>query len=217
MNAAMETLLQDMKKEHRRVTSDSGLEFSKHKVATLLKTRSIHHYMAPKGEKRTLGLMERYNRTLRDLLGRNFQRREKLHWVEDLPGLVDNYNHSVHRTLGTTPHNVWHDKVTRAARPPRREAFPFHDGDRVRLWDQKDILGKHAGTMNWSTRTYTVARREGSRYVVKNEKGEELKTRHRLAHLQRVVEDTTSVQAPDSRVHPEGNTVEKELQNVRRK
>ena len=90
-------------------------------------------YVNQAGDKTTTGIVERFNRTLRDLMGRNFTRLQKLHWIDDLPRLVQNYNRSVHSTLGQTPEDVWLGR--QKPKPPQifRERFPFQDGDCVRL------------------------------------------------------------------------------------
>lgn len=119
-------------------------------------------------------------------MGRNFRRIGKLHWVDDLQALVSNYNHSVHRTIQAKPYDVWHGKVMLPAHTPRREVFRLHEGDRVRLWLHKNIFDKRAGAQKWSTKVFTIARRVGLRYVVKNEQGEELKTKYKPRHLQLV-------------------------------
>jgi len=112
--------LQSLPEPPRRITSDAGTEFTSKKVAELFSQHDITHYVNQAGDKTTTGIVERFNRTLRDLMGRNFTRLGKLHWVQDLSKLVQNYNASVHSTLGATPEDVWHGRAE-----PKTRALPL--------------------------------------------------------------------------------------------
>ena len=186
MKKALLVVLKHMKKTHKRVTSDEGVEFTNASVQTLFRKYNLIHYTSQ--NKTNTAIVERFIRTLRDLMGRNFQRIGKLHWVQYLEQLLKNYNHSVHRTLKATPEDVWNGAAVAAhsQEPPRRVTFPFREGDLVRVWLQKNIFDKRAGALKWSANVFTVARREGFHYVIKNAKGEELKTTYKPSHLQKV-------------------------------
>lgn len=189
MKTSMQTLLSHMKPELRRITSDQGNEFCNAQVQHLFNTHTPHpltHFTAQVGHKTTTSIVERFIRTLRELMGKNFQRIGKLYWTQDLPQLLENYNHSVHRTIQAKPHDVWHGHVTLASHAPRREAFTFQEGDRVRVWLQKNIFDKRAGAQKWSADVYNISHRDGFRYVLKNRNGDELKTRYKPTHLQPV-------------------------------
>jgi len=70
MQAALDTLFILAKKTPMRVTSDNGKEFMNAPVQSLFRAKSIQHYTTQVGDKRTTGLIERFNRTLRELMGR---------------------------------------------------------------------------------------------------------------------------------------------------
>jgi len=183
MKAALETLLLQAKRTPQRITSDNGKEFVNAAVQALFRKNSIQHYTTQVGDKRTTGLVERFNRTLRELMGRNFARLGKLHWVDDLPGLLHNYNHSVHSTIRQTPHNVWHKKVRPAPRKIYREPFPFHEGQPVRTLLPRELFDKRAGAQKWSDDIFTIARRDGFKYVLHDANGKEASTKYRPAQL----------------------------------
>ena len=178
----------------RRMTSDAGTEFTCQKVKNLLASFVIEQYLNQAGDKTTTGIVERFNRTLRDLMGRNFVRLGKLHWVEDLPHLVKNYNQSRHSTLGATPEDVWYHRAVPKPRLVQRERFLLHEGDRVRVLLPRGVFDKKAGAQRWSTTIYIVSRREGFKYFINNSRNEELKTKYRPSALKKVTkeeEDTT--------------------------
>ena len=78
MKAALDTLFILAKRTPQRITSDNGNEFMNAPVQALFRSKSIRHYTTQVGDKRTTGLIERFNRTLRELKGRNFARLGKL-------------------------------------------------------------------------------------------------------------------------------------------
>ena len=181
--------LQSLSRPPKRITSDAGKEFTNARVRQLLGHYQVIPYVNQAGDKTTTGIVERFNRTLRDLMGRNFTRLQKLHWIDDLPRLVQNYNRSVHSTLGQTPEDVWLGR--QKPKPPQisRERFPFQDGDCVRLLLPRGIFDKRAGSQRWSTKLYYVVRREGFKYVVRNAQNTVLKTRYRPCHLRAVARE----------------------------
>ena len=181
--------LESLKVPPKRMTSDAGTEFTSKKIVDLLRSYKIRQYVNQAGDKTTTGIVERFNRTLRDLLGRNFARLGKLHWVEDLSNLVKNYNQSVHSTLGVTPEKVWTHELQPKPRKVSREDFPFKEGDHVRVMLPRGIFDKKAGSQKWSTVIYTVSRREGFKYLIKNSRGDELKTKYRPTYLRAVTKE----------------------------
>ena len=174
----------------KRLTSDAGKEFTNSRVRQLLNQFGIIAYVNQAGDKTTTGIVERFNRTLRDLMGRNFTRVKKLHWVEDLPKLVQNYNCSLHSTLGTTPEDVWLGRKMPKRRVIQREHFPFQDGDRVRVLLPQGTFDKRAGSQRWSTDVYCIVRREGFKYVLRNARNEIVKQKYRPSHLRAVATET---------------------------
>ena len=88
----------------------------------------IVQYVNQAGDKTTTGVVERFNRTLREIIGRNFARVQKLHWLEDLPKLVHNYNRSLRSTLGATPEDIWFGRKPPKSRVIRLERFAFQKG-----------------------------------------------------------------------------------------
>lgn len=116
-------------------------------------------------------------------MGRNFARLGKLLWIDDLPRLIHNYNHSVHSTLRQTPHSVWTKKAVPAPRKIYREPFPFREGQPVRTLLPRELFDKRAGAQKWSDDVFTIARREGFKYVVRDTNGREESTKYRPAQL----------------------------------
>ena len=178
--------LQKLSKPPQRVTSDAGTEFTNSQVRALMNSFGIVQYTNQAGDKTTTGIVERFNRTLREYLGRNFTRIGKLHWVDDLPKIVNNYNHSRHSTLGATPDDVWHRRASPMTRIIHRERFPFQEGDTVRTLLPQGVFDKRAGSQRWSTEVYTIVRRDGFKYVLRDNKNKILNKKYRPSHLVKV-------------------------------
>ena len=171
-----------------RVTSDNGKEFVNAKISKYFRSLAITHYLSQVGEKNTTGIVERFNRTLRGLMGRNFARLQKLQWIDDLPKLMHNYNHSVHSTIRATPHDVWHGLAVPRFTVRPREPFLLKTGQHVRTLIPRTQFEKKADAQRWSTDVYTVARREGFKYVLHDMQGNEVDTRYRPSHLNPIPE-----------------------------
>jgi len=164
-----------------RVTSDNGSEFINSNFQKLLRKHKITHFLNQPGDHNTMRLIERFNRTLRGLMGRNYERIGKLIWINDLPNLIHNYNNNIHRTLGQTPKSIW-NKNEISKQKINRETFTLQPGNTVRLLLKRNIFEKGT-SQNWSKSIYTVVQRVGFKYEVKNKNGEKLKTKYRQTEL----------------------------------
>jgi len=168
------------------ITTDNGTEFVNNAFESTLASNSIKYYVNFAGDHHTMGVVERYNRTLRLL----FDRAIKLKLVEDMESFMEsfmrNYNSTVHSFHGATPEEVYDDqlqqiRVRRLMDDDIPEIFKtdigklrqnnpsegrmFNDGDKVRVLLRKGNLLKHQQA-NWSSTLYEVKRREGTRYAV---------------------------------------------------
>lgn len=189
VSAAFQNILNQSKRTPLRITHDAGKEFVNSKMDVLLKKYQIERYVNQANDKTKTGIIERWNRTLRELLGRNFTRIGRLRWVEDLQLLVDNYNSTVHSTLGTTPKKVWNGKAKPKARPVCRESFTLLPGQYVRTRLIQKTFDKKAGAQIWSKEIYQIVQRHGFKYIVRHINGVELKTRYRPSDLTSVSPD----------------------------
>lgn len=165
----------------QRITTDNGSEFLNFKVKELFDKHKIEHSTNEPGDHSTMGLIERFNRTLRNLINRNFERIGKLVWVNDLNELVENYNTSYHRTIKTTPKKVWKGEKE-SKQKIHREQMTFLAGDTVRKIIKRKIFEKGVG-QNWSKSTYEVVERDGFKYRIKNKHGDVLKSKFRENEL----------------------------------
>jgi len=80
-------------------------EFKNKTFQTFLKKHGIRHFVTYNETKAQI--VERFNRTLKQLMWRMFTTSSSYHYLSNLDGLVnDNYNHSVHRSIQMKPVDV---------------------------------------------------------------------------------------------------------------
>ena len=85
--------------------SDAGTEFKNKTFQTFLKKHDIRHFVTYNETKAQI--VQRFNRTLKQLMWRMFTTSSSYHYLDKLDSLVnDNYNQSVHRSIQMKPADV---------------------------------------------------------------------------------------------------------------
>ena len=85
-----------------KLQTDAGTEFKNKTFQTFLKQRDIHHFVTYNETKAQI--VERFNRTLKQMMWRLFTTRSSYHYLDKLHGLVNyNYNQSMHRSIKMKP------------------------------------------------------------------------------------------------------------------
>ena len=78
--------------------SDRGFELRYPAVEEYLKAKHIHHYFANSASHASI--LERWHRTLRQIISRYLQFKNTESYIDVLDDLVDGYNATPHRSLG---------------------------------------------------------------------------------------------------------------------
>ncbi|CAI6355285.1 unnamed protein product [Macrosiphum euphorbiae] len=128
---AMSTILTDGSPKLLQV--DNGKEFYNLKFDTLMSKFNIKKYSTYSTIKACF--VERFNRTLKTNMYREFTARGSHKWISILPMLIDNYNNTRHRTIGMTPLQAEENPslVTLKQRAITNTKVKFHVGDKVRI------------------------------------------------------------------------------------
>lgn len=145
---AMKTFLAKAKLKPHGLTTDKGSEFISATWKKLLKDNSIKHYLADEGDHRKMGMIERFNRTIKLLISKYQTTYKTKKWIDALPDLLLNYNSNVHSTTGFVPNNVGSkemaiirlDALQKTAKLDKEKNVNV--GDNVRVLLQKDLFGK---------------------------------------------------------------------------
>ena len=134
---------------------DNGKEFYNKTFDTLMAKYNIHKYSTFTTMKACI--VERFNRTLKDKMFREFTARGSHEWISILPILIREYNNSKHRTIGMTP--VQADlnplSVKLQLREINNQKIKFKIGDNVRISTQKGVFTK-GYLPNWSTEIFEI-------------------------------------------------------------
>ena len=179
----------------RNFTSDHGKEFLNSSVQGLLEENGVKVYLHEVGDHNVLGIVERVNRTVRELFRKWFAMKGTKVWLDVHGDLIANYNEAVHSTTKQRPVDVYTGAAYPDAVPRRRNVPQFHAGDRVRLRTVRNTFDKPEE--RWSRILYTVVQKVGKTYELQNEKGDVLSRRYKPDMMQKVAEGTESAAPPD--------------------
>ena len=143
------------------LTTDKGSEFISRVWKSLMNEHNVKHVTAEEGDHRKMGMIERFNRTIKALISKYQTAYQTKKWIDVLPDLVENYNSSVHASTGYAPVNVGMKehaliRLVAAQKTHRLDQHKDVDvGDRVRLLlRKKNLFGKEGPV--WSDQVYTV-------------------------------------------------------------
>ncbi len=172
----------------------------------MLKKRGIKHYQHdPVDEKRNMSIIERFNRTIRDVLVKYFYSRDTKNWVDILPDLLSNYNSTVHSTTKQPPDKIW-TKEAKNEQKINVPALVIKVGDTVRILKRYANFTKKSDVKKFTKNEYTVMKIEGNVYHVKNAKG--IIQQRKQFELLKI--DATEVEEPTFEKHGEGKAFKKE-------
>ena len=106
---AMAIILRDKRARTANLQSDKGREFLNSKFAALMKKHKINHYTTHTGMK--CAIVERFNRTLKNRMFRQFSIQASHKWIDILPKILAQYNSTRHSVTKMAPINVIDDSL----------------------------------------------------------------------------------------------------------
>ena len=190
-------LKQIFKEDNRRpvrIQSDQGKEFTNKEFLNAFKDI---HFFTTRNTDTKASIVERFQRTLKARMWRYFTRNKTRRYVDILPDLVYNYNHSFHRSIQRTPAEVNSSNVLPVWKtlygpkiPPKAKKPKFEVGDLVRISKAKKTFEK-GYLPNWTTELFTVSKIIPDRYPyvykIQDYNKEELEGTFYEKELQKVV------------------------------
>ena len=142
----------------KNLQTDNGKEYYNKEFKELMRKYDINHYSTFSDKK--AAVVERFNRTLKEKMWKQFTIQGSYKWVNILDDLVTSYNDSKHRTIKMKPTEVNKEneqtlletvyKDTSKPKTPK-----YHVGDKVRISKVKKKFEK-GYTPNWTTEIFTV-------------------------------------------------------------
>lgn len=162
VTAAMEKILKKAKRAPKNLQVDKGSEFYNSRFEALMRKRGINLYSSYTTKKASI--IERFNRTLKTRMWKMFSLQGSYKWVDRLDGLLHEYNHSMHRSIGMKPADVRVEHEAELVRrlSENRQKYPSNSGkrlqagDKVRLSKEKALFEK-GYTPNWGTEIFKIA------------------------------------------------------------
>ena len=134
--AGMKTIVNSFKP--KIITTDNGKEYINKELQSLLKEHNIEHRFVDVNQHGSLGLVDRYCRTLRGLINKFCTSHKTTRYIDVLEKLVDNYNNTYHSTIKCSPNEAekYVDEIntimlTKYAKAKVKETT-FIIGDKVR-------------------------------------------------------------------------------------
>ena len=197
--------------------SDAGTEFKNKTFQTFLKKHGVRHFVTYNETK--VQIIERFNRTLNQLMWRMFTTSSSYHHLDKLDSLVnDNYNQSVHRSIQMKPADVtvfnaqdaW--RTLYGKQTPSKK-YKFNVGDQVKISKYKKVFEK--GYLPSCTKeTFTIAQRLPRNppvYRLKEANGDLIQGTFYKTELQRVIEKSNHLFCIEKILKSRGKGKKKEV------
>ena len=152
---ALKNRIEKAKRKPDKIWSDRGKEFYNKTFLNFLKEQNIHISSTNSDSKAVF--VERFNRTLLDLIKKPMYIEGKACWMNHLDAALEKYNNRVHGTTKMTPF----EKVTNTnkiinIKINKNEKIPkFQVGDYVRVPDKRNLYSK-GYTTNWNRELFKI-------------------------------------------------------------
>ena len=177
----------------KNLQTDQGREFYNVEFQRLMAKFGVNHYSTQSNLKASI--VERFNRTLKTAMWKQFSLQGTYRWCDRLQSLLDWYNNKAHRSTGLKPATVTEADVTKIMKrmyaPDIRSVVTrpgFAQGDYVRVSKQKSVFSK-GYTPSWSAEIFRVVRVRLTKpptYLLEDWKGLPIKGGFYAQELQRV-------------------------------
>jgi hypothetical protein len=145
----------------KNLQTDKGREFYNAEFRRLVEKFGVNHYSTQSNLKASI--IERFNRTLKSYMWKQFSLQGTYRWIDELQSLVDRYNNNVHSSTGFKPSAVTKAdeyKIMRRLFPTRGAVLSkprYKVGDFVRVSKQKAVFDR-GYTPNWSAEIFRVVK-----------------------------------------------------------
>jgi len=198
---ALQQFIEDAKKyPPTTIVCDQGSEFTNKRVKSFLNENDIRLLTVNKSENdnsHATAIVECVIRTIRELIAKYLSVYKTNKYIEALPNLIENYNHSKHRSLPKPPADMNEEdiedlnlKMKEINNVAYKEINKIQAGQKVRLLIKKKGFDK--GGNQWSKQVFTIESVEGNHFVIAGKK------RNYFYHEIQLVNDVEKVLATDA-------------------
>ena len=176
------------------IISDNEPAFLSKQFQHVLAENEIVHFVKQPDDHNSMGILNRFVRTFRDILDKYFVATNTRKWIDVYEKLLHNYNNRIHSSLlNHTPNEIFENSVlAEQVRnmehiediPAQNLKHTFQIGDKVRYLKEKDIFDK--GKNKWSDDVYVIDKINGNSFHLKTLNGTPVKYTFRYHHLQHI-------------------------------
>lgn len=132
----------------------------------LKKNNIIHYAINPTEQKHNMGLVERLNRSIREVLRKYMSANKTLNWSDAIKDLNYNYNHTYHTGVRNIPIEIWEGKEMNR-QDIKVSSAVFEIGDIVRYRKKFGFLQKVSASKLWSKNLYEVVDLVSNKYMIR--------------------------------------------------
>jgi hypothetical protein len=168
-NIFKDILEQEFFPKYGIVNANCDNEFATKNIKSYCEKQGITLWFSDPDEDNKNAVVERVNRTIRELILRWQNANNQLNYYNVLPDIIENYNNTEHGTTGETPNDIWNhypDVLSRQEYSYVRH--DFHVGDIVRHTIKKSVFDKPSSVNNYTKQLFMVLRLEGNRIYLQN-------------------------------------------------
>ncbi|OAJ40065.1 hypothetical protein BDEG_23844 [Batrachochytrium dendrobatidis JEL423] len=178
------------------IQSNNGTEFLNNNFQSLLQAK---------------GLIERFNRTLENIIARYQESRKSNRYIDVLEDIVFNYNNTYHRGVNDIPESMYLKNPLNGSMKVKITKHSIRVGDRVRILKSKQTFRK-GYVSKYSNGIYTVVSGNGYSFSISDDNGNVLGKSYKYYELERVEGTETFLIEPR---HREPTMTNKERRNKR--
>lgn len=163
---AMKKFFKNIKWRPANITTDLGSEFISKKFKNYMRKENVEMWYADTSDHNRVGIVERFNKTIRNLIKKYQNANNTLTYIDVLPDLVYNYNNSIHSTIKTTPYKVYNlEEKPFKNKPKKIKSYKILD--KVRIRNKRKIFGDKDEPI-FSKTIYEITKKIGNKYEVQN-------------------------------------------------
>lgn len=159
------------------ITTDDGSEW-KGEVREFLKREDVGHRTTEVGDHNVLGIIDRFSKTLKDIVYKHFTHDDTTDWISVIDELIKNYNNTPHSTLkGETPNEaekypfdtamMHYERIRGIQEKSRPIITSFNVGDYVRYKLKKGTFTK-GYEQKYSDTVHKIVDKNGGNYTLDN-------------------------------------------------
>lgn len=173
---AFKQFIEEAREKPEVITTDEEPSFK-----TILKSYPNIKHFTTDGNKRKTAIIERFNRTLRDMITKYMEANKTKKWIDVLSELLENYNNRVHSSIKMAPKDMTKEDADRIRfklseiNSQRRKANKVKVGDDVRILRDRSAFDK--GTERYTKGIYEIVEEYPNSYILKSPDGKIQKRR----------------------------------------